>query len=197
MHNDRDLWLERAFEEARASFEAGVDAALVDALALCRSQPDTVPPRWVLDAVYDRALEQFLQKGAKGYRQRMAVHFDRWATASYVRRKQEAFRLKKDQQYPVHQILRSSEVLSRTGVIFDHIFEAASRFLRGTPARGSARAVRESYNEVQRDMKAGKSALYYVPVSDEVRGLLDSEARSIPIANTAPWYDPERRAAKK
>jgi hypothetical protein len=175
-------FLARELVNCEAAYRNGVIVTLVDALALCRELPE-LTPRWVLAAANDLLLEVLNGGKLKGsgrgrtanatakYRADM-VHLDRWSHVKYFRETQEHRKkvLARARESQIYKAIAWAE-LDHVGTIWDHAYAAASYVLRGTPARGSAPAMKDSYRMVQAELEAGNSSRFYIPWTPEAQSI--------------------------
>jgi len=178
-------WLANELENCEAAYRSGVQAALTDALFLCLTMKQTAP-EWVVAAaeeVTGDAAGGVVQRGigrtasaAARYRADI-VHFDRWASVKDIREKQIRHRgtldriIKDDPADPM--IHRVRALIEKVGETWDDAYNAASAILRGTFAQGSPGAMKDSYQFVEREVKAGNAARFYIPHSERVRNFLE------------------------
>jgi hypothetical protein len=204
MIDDPELeWtLHRELDEMRTAYQGGAEAALIDALALCREELRETALGWMLDAAYAKTVESF-GRSAPGSRGRTAspsakytadmIHFERWSHVNYARDRQAAFNPKRKGEYTVTDRWRIGQlpeidpgprnIAAITGSSWDDAYEYASNLLRGSISQGDARMMKESYQKVQREVEAG-SARYYAPRSRELLEILDpNHGAGIPTSN--------------
>jgi len=141
--NDRDRDRQEVYQRTigsfRAAWAAGVDVAVAEALHCCRRSRQ-VPPGWLVDAVTQLVTERPRETAKLRHRYAMdKVHYARWDAVNELRE-------------------RKSELAQ--GETWLLAYEAASKMLRGTEARGSPHAMKTSYDRVARDLRDGRHAKY-------------------------------------
>lgn len=143
------------FEERQVIFEAGVVAALHDALYVCK-HTDHCMPKWVLDGAI------------KVVRQRMTSGKSIGAGS----KANDATRYKKDFEH-FRRWLAVKRLRTQGHVQDEEIFYKAVPSLEAVGAKCSAQTVKRSYWLVEKDIKVpSKARKYYVPLS-ETKGALD------------------------
>ncbi|MCF3628219.1 hypothetical protein RJ527_09095 [Thalassospiraceae bacterium LMO-SO8] len=147
--------LETWFEERQVIFEAGVNAALYDALHVCK-HTDYPMPAWVLDGAIKVVRERTVRGASKGKGPKANDakafykdhdHFRRWLA--------------------VKKLLRAGEPHD------SEIFAKAVPLLDAVGAKCSEGTVKRSFGIVEKDMKTpSNSRKYYLPLR-EIRIALD------------------------
>jgi hypothetical protein len=165
-HSDVVEWLTKELADCEIAYRDGILVALIDALWLCDEMP-AITPNWVLAAAR-KAIAKGLVRSAKGKRGRVGnpvakyradmVHFERWASVGYARRKQRGS--------------PRSTTRQALGATWDDAYNWTSAYLRGTFAQGSAGAIKDSYQLVQREITAGNSSRFRTPLSPELQSML-------------------------
>jgi len=121
------------------AWKSGNAQAVADAVAICKVH-HAPPPDWLciaVQALIDRDIK------AARIRKRDMVNYERWGAVKELWERREEPGLPKT---------------------WDEIYECASQGLAGTPAACSPRMMKESYQEVERDMRDPRTARrYYLP----------------------------------
>ncbi len=125
------------WESQRTFYEAGVDAALYDALQLARDS-GLSPPEWVIEGALDIVGCRLKSGPAKG----------KGKTAYY----------KAMRRYHRWQAVRKAKDRGATWV---DAYGEASEVLTGTFAEGGNDLMKKDYQQVQKDLKDPKKALQY------------------------------------
>lgn len=139
----------RLIADCDRAFKAGAETFLLDALQLCGHRKLPLP-RWMVEGIEQRLMAAW-RVPRPGKRRAPSVlarhrqdriHFARWTRAWELRKHRDELR----------------DMIG--GTSWEKIFAAVSRELKGTPAQGSWLAMRKSFYQVQREIRAGRGAQY-------------------------------------
>ena len=145
-----DAWTTRRCEERlatceRAWRESSLGLIVVDAVEICASY-GRPPPRWVIEAVASLA-DAGMTQSEKNRRQQDTIDLMRWEAVKELReRRKELYHQMGDDR----------------GHTWDNAYAAVSEMLERTPAACGEDAVKTSYKYVEREMREGRGARFYI-----------------------------------
>ncbi len=181
---------ERELKVREKAFEAGIVAALYDAILICL-EADLPSPKWVqigtarlMKEMFSGGLER--KKGRTGnpfarYRNDM-IHYARWdavmdarvlraalSPVVFVGRQYPEFSEKEEKD---KQQLKANLSTWVKGMTWQDAYEGAANMLKGTPASGAPATMKNSYIKVNKASKDPSKAHRYIILSRRTLRLL-------------------------